>query len=249
MKLEVCVYSLSSAITAQHSGADTIELCGGQAEGGTTPSAGLITLVRKHVSLPIFVMIRPRGGDFLYSNTEFEVMRADIDAIKEMGVDGFVFGILNKDGSVDAARMMYLVEMAKPLPVTFHRAFDMSSDAEEAFESIVRCGCKRILTSGQEARAIEGIEMIRRLARKWEGIIEIVAGSGIAPSNALVWKGTGVGTLHLSAGVKSDGGMVYRKEGISMASTLPGEYERVEADGETIMSIADMIRDGSTPNS
>ncbi len=126
-QVEVCVYSPASVLTAENAEAQTIELCGGQGDGGTTPSAGLIRLVRKHVCLPIFVMIRPRGGDFLYSDTEFDVMCAGIDGAKEMGVDGVVLGVLRADGTVDEERMKVLVARAraKPLMVTFHRAFDM----------------------------------------------------------------------------------------------------------------------------
>ena len=237
IQVEVCAYSLASAITARNVGADTIELCGGQAEGGTTPSAGLVKLVLREVSLPASVMIRPRGGDFLYSDTEFEVMCADIDVVQKMGVDGVVLGILNVDGTVDEERTRQLVERARPLRVTFHRAFDMTRDPEEALEAVIRTGATRILTSGQQQRAIDGLDLLKKLVKLATGRIQIVAGSGVSLDNAKKFIDTGVSSLHLSGSKNEDSGMQYRKEGISMASSVPGEYERVEAIGTKIREV------------
>lgn len=242
MQIEICVYSLASALTAKRAGADRIELCGGQAEGGTTPSAGLIKCVRSQVSIPIFVMIRPRGGDFLYSDSEFEVMCADIDAVKHMGVDGVVFGLLLPDGTVDEKRTRRLVERARPLPTTFHRAFDMTSDHNEALEAVIRTGAERILTSGQRPRAIDGVRLLSRLATDATGRIEIMAGAGISAENADAIAATGVHALHMSGSVKADGGMVYRNSQVSMTSTTAGEYERLEAGQETIQAVIKLFR-------
>lgn len=240
-QVEVCVFSLDSAITAQHAGANTIELCGGQAEGGTTPSIGLIRCVRQAVSIPVYVMIRPRGGDFLYSDPEFEVMTADIDAVKDTGADGVVLGILKSDGSVDEERTTSLVERAKPLQVTFHRAFDMTRNSEEALESVIKSGCTRLLTSGQEQTALAGKSLLARLVDIAGGRLQIVAGSGVGAMNVSELMATGVHALHLSGSTKRHGGMHYKKEGISMATTVPGEYERAETDAGKLRPVINLV--------
>jgi copper homeostasis protein len=241
-KIQICVYSLASAVTAQEAGAHNIELCGGRAEGGITPSAGLIKLVRAAISIPIFVMIRPRGGDFMYTDSEVKVMCADIDHVKELGVDGVVLGVLKADGSIDEERSSYLVKRAKPLQVTFHRAFDMTRDPMDALEAIIRTGTTAILTSGQKKTALEGADLLKSLVQQASGRIEILAGSGVSEHNASILINTGVQWLHLSGGLMKDGGMEYRKGDVSMQSTVPGEYERVEADGGRIKAVIEMCR-------
>jgi copper homeostasis protein len=189
-------------------------------------------------------MIRPRGGDFLYTDAEIEVMLADIDAVKSIGgVRGVVLGVLTANGEVDEGKTRMLVEHAQPeLGVVFHRAFDMVRDQGEALEVAIRTGCKRILTSGGKKTAVEGKEVLRRLVRLAAGRIEIMAGAGVGVDNAMeLVAETGVQSLHLSGSVKVDGGMVYRNEKVSMASTVPGEYERVEADEGKIRRVVELF--------
>lgn len=237
MQIEVCSFSLNSCLVAQRAGASRIELCGGLAEGGTTPSAGLIQLVRQQLTIPFYVMIRPRGGDFLYSETEFVVMKADIQLAKALGADGLVFGLLNPDGSVDEERTKQLVDLADPLPVTFHRAFDMARDPLEALEAVIRTGAVRILTSGQQQTAEAGLSVLRQLSQTATGRIEIMAGAGVNARNAQLFIDAGVDALHLSGSQKEDSGMIFRQPSVSMASSLPGEYEYVEASEDKIRAI------------
>ena len=146
--VEICTFSLESCLNAQLAGASRVELCSGMYDGGTTPSAAMIRMAREKLSIQLYVMIRPRGGDFLYSDLEFEMMKEDIRFAKACWADGVVLGILNADGSVDVRRTRELVELAAPLKVTFHRAIDMTRDMEEALEGIIEAGCYRVLTSG-----------------------------------------------------------------------------------------------------
>lgn len=237
MTVEVCAYSLQSCLTAQAAGAQRIELCGGQAEGGTTPSAGLIQLARQHLTIPLYVMVRPRGGDFLYTDTEFSVMAADIETAKTIGADGIVLGLLRADGTVDEDRTCQLVKLAYPLPVTFHRAFDMTRSPTEALEAVIRTGAIRILTSGQQPTAEAGLPVLRELVQQAAGRIEIMAGAGVNSSNVGSLTEAGVDALHLSGSIRRESLMVYRQAAVSMASFVPGEYERVGADKETIREV------------
>lgn len=237
MLVEICAYSLTSCLTAQQAGAGRIELCGGLPEGGTTPSAGLIQLARNQLRIPLYVMIRPRGGDFLYSDHELAVMKADIELAKAAGADGLVLGLLNADGTVDEERTRHLIEFAQPLPVTFHRAFDMTRDPLEALEAVIRTGAERILTSGQQPTAELGINVIRQLTQQAAGRIEIMAGAGVNATNAKRLIEAGADALHLSGGQKEDSGMLYRQPAVSMASAIPGEYEHIEANAEKIQAV------------
>lgn len=237
MQIEVCCFSLNSCLVAQRAGANRIELCGGLAEGGTTPSAGLIQLARQQLTIPFYVMIRPRGGDFLYSDTELAVMKADIQLAKALGADGLVFGLLNPDGTVDEGRTKQLVDLAAPLPVTFHRAFDMTRDPLEALEAVIRTGAVRILTSGQQQTAEGGLPILQQLSQAATGRIEIMAGAGVNAQNARLFIDAGVNALHLSGSQKEDSGMIFRQPSVSMASSLPGEYENVEANEDKIRAI------------
>ncbi|MFD2938055.1 copper homeostasis protein CutC [Spirosoma flavum] len=242
MLLEVCAYSLNSCLTAQRAGADRIELCGGLAEGGTTPSAGLIQLARKHLTIPLYVMIRPRGGDFLYSESELAVMKADISLAKTIGVDGVVLGVLQADGTVDEIQTRQLIDLARPLPVTFHRAFDMTRDPFEALEAIIRTGAIRILTSGQQQTAENGLSILRQLTQQAAGRIDIMAGAGVNAKNAQLLIETGADALHLSGSQKEDSDMVFRQPLVSMASVVPDEYEHIEASEEKIRAVIEHTR-------
>ncbi|CCH56319.1 CutC family protein [Fibrisoma limi BUZ 3] len=237
MTVEVCAYSLASCLAAQRAGANRIELCGGMSEGGITPSAGLIRQVRQSVSLPIYVMIRPRGGDFLYTDTELAVMRSDIEAARQLGADGIVLGVLLADGTVDEAKTRELIELAHPLPVTFHRAFDMTVDPFEALEAIIRTGAERILTSGQQPKAEAGLPLLRQLVRQAAGRIEIMAGAGVSVRNAGLFHEAGLTAVHLSGSRSQPSPMTFRQPAVSMASSAPSEYERIEADETVIRSV------------
>jgi len=212
-------------------------------EGGTTPSAGLVSLVRQSLTIKLYVMVRPRGGEFCYSDAEFEVMKADIQVAKNLGADGVVFGILNPDGSVDKKRTTELVNLANPLKVTFHRAFDVANDPFQALEDIVDCGCERILTSGQKNTAIEGIDLLKILVEKTQNRIEIMAGSGLSAQNAQQFVNIGVHALHMTGKGIQESKMVFRKPDISMASAaLTNEYEICEADFEKCKAVVNILK-------
>jgi copper homeostasis protein len=200
MILEVVVYTIDAALQAQQGGADRIELCDNPAEGGTTPSYGTIERVRKNLSIDVFVMIRPRGGDFHYSAEEFECMKADIEQCKRLKVEGVVLGILHTDGTIDKKRCKELIELARPMSVTCHRAFDMTMDSFQALEDCIDIGFDRILTSGRHTKAIEGIEILTELVFKANSRIIILPGSGVTVQNAATLASqTGAKELHFSA--------------------------------------------------
>jgi len=240
--LEICCFSLESCLTAQKAGAYRVELCGGLFEGGTSPSAGLIKLARQNLSIKLYVMIRPRGGDFCYSETEYAVMKEDIQTAKELGADGVVFGILNPDGAVDTIRTKELVELAHPMKVTFHRAFDVSVEPFEALEAVIETGCERILTSGQKNTAIDGIDLLKQLAEKAANRLEIMAGSGVSAQNAAQLLQAGVHALHMTGKGIVNSQMEYRKADVSMASAaLTNEFEIYEADFDKCKAVAELM--------
>ena len=181
--LEIAVFNIQSALTAANGGADRIELCENYNNGGTTPSYGILKTIREKVSIPAFVMVCPRAGDFLYNEEEYEVIRKDIQLAKDLGFNGVVCGILNKDGSIDRERTAPLVELAYPLAFTFHRAFDRCREPMEALETIISCGCDRILTSGQQPNVYDGRELIRKLIKQANERITILVGGGLRSTN------------------------------------------------------------------
>ena len=244
MQVEVCAFSIESCLNAQRAGAHRVELCGGLYEGGTTPSYGLIQRARSVLSIQLYVMIRPRGGDFCYDEEELEVMRMDILAAKKSGADGVVFGLLKPNGQVDVEQTKALVALAKPMGVTFHRAFDVASDPLEALEAIIETGAERILTSGQQNLAVEGKELIVQLVEKSSGRIEIMAGSGVNADNAVLLVKTGANALHLTGKAGRQGAMTYHKSGVSMASVLPAdEHEIIYTNEANIKGLIKRLND------
>lgn len=248
MQLEICCYSLQSCINAQLGGANRIELCNGLFEGGTTPSIGLMKFAVEAVDIPVYPIIRPRGGDFVYSETELKIMEEDIIQAKAAGAKGVVIGILKPDGMVNILETKRLVELAKPMGVTFHRAFDMTADPLQALEDIIETGCERILTSGQQNYAIDGANLLKELVVAANGRIEIMAGSGVGIRNAETLAKTGVDALHLSAKKESESPMKFRNGAVSMASAInPSEYARYEADLKTIKEIKKLTKSTTPP--
>jgi copper homeostasis protein len=177
--VEACVDSVASALAAEQGGAGRLELCDNLFDGGTTPSAGMIAAVKAAVHIPVFVIVRPRGGGFIYTRDEAGVMRLDIEAARMLGVDGVVLGALTRESRVDAELLRTLMDAAGPLPVTFHRAFDLARDQEQALEGLMQLGVTRVLTSGGAPTALEGVERIAALARRAAGQIVVMAGGGV----------------------------------------------------------------------
>ena len=201
ISIEVCVDSVASAVAAEGGGGARVELCSNLLEGGITPSAGMIELVRQQISIGLQVMIRPRGGDFCYSADEFEVMRRDILVAKKLGADGIVAGILDAKGNVDIERTRQLVDLARPLNVTFHRAIDMSVHLFRAAEDVCQTGANRLLTSGGEQTAWQGVETIARLVKAVRSRISVIACGGINVGNAAsIVERTGVKEIHVGLG-------------------------------------------------
>lgn len=206
-KFEICANSVESCLAAQEGGADRVELCAGIPEGGTTPSYGEIKLARKLLTkTKLHVIIRPRGGDFLYTPLELERMEEDIRICRELGVDGVVFGCLTEEGEIDREANRRLVDLARPMSVTFHRAFDRTADPMKALEDIISLGCNRILTSGQQPKAIDGINLLAQLEKKLKEYplppIQLLAGSGVNEENIRqIFDATGIHEYHFSARV------------------------------------------------
>jgi copper homeostasis protein len=229
IQIEVCVNSVESAVNAQMGGASRIELCDNLMEGGTTASAGTLLAVRAKLICEMNVLIRPRGGDFLYNNTELEAIMNDIAFAKKAGADGVVFGFLTEDGKIDVTLLKEMITQARPLSVTFHRAFDMCDDPFEALEQLVKLRIDRILTSGQKQSAIEGSSLLKQLVQKAGNRISIMPGGGIRPNNIeKLIKKTGAREFHVSSRFQLASKMNFRRTEIKMGSLLEmSEYEKV----------------------
>ncbi|NLR57053.1 copper homeostasis protein CutC [Chitinophaga polysaccharea] len=223
--LEICAASVASCLAAAEGGANRIELCDNLLEGGTTPSYATIALAREKVKIDLYPIIRPRGGDFLYSDLEFEVMKKDIELCKQLGCNGVVIGILLPNGRVDQERCRILTQLAWPMGVTFHRAFDMTDNPFEALEDIISIGCERILTSGARNTAVEGAALLKDLLERANDRIAIMAGSGVRATNiAQLIQTTGITEFHTTAKAYEESKMVYRNPNVSMGG-IPGVPE------------------------
>ncbi len=224
-KLEVIGFTIEGCMIAQKAGADRIELCDNPADGGTTASYGFIKAAREKLKIELFPIIRPRGGDFIYSEDEFEIMKTDVGLCKALDCDGIVIGMLSKNGKVDKSRCSMLVNLAYPLSVTFHRAFDRTVDPFEALEDIIEIGCERILTSGQKPTAFEGAELIKQLIAKADDRIIIMPGSGVRADNIIeIAETTGAVEFHTSARIELENKISVDESEIKMMLTsLRGE--------------------------
>jgi copper homeostasis protein len=245
MTVEIVVYNIESAMRAQEGGADRIELCDNPGEGGTTPSFGTIEVVRQNVSIDVYVMIRPRGGDFHYSSYEFHAMKRDIWQCQKLSVDGVVFGMLNPDGTIDKKRCKELIERARPLKVTCHRAFDMTRDPFQALEDCIEVGFDRILTAGQQAQAGKGADLIGELIKRANGRIAIMPGSGVNENTVgeIVTK-SGAKEIHFSATAFRPGPMEFKNQQIAgMGSEEGSEFQLRTVDAARVRKTRGIAED------
>jgi copper homeostasis protein len=248
--VEACVDTVESARAAEAGGAGRLELCDNLYEGGTTPSPGLIAVVRERVNVPVHVLVRPRGGDFIYDDDELRVMLGDIAFAREVGVAGVVLGALFADGAVDDRSTRMLVEASRPLSVTFHRAFDLVRDPFEALDTLMALGVDRVLTSGGGATALEGLETLAALAWRSEGRGTIIAAGGITEHTVgRVVREAGVSEVHVRASKRRDSEMRFRREGVTMGKPyVPDEYARVVTTSELVKLIVDASTEALAPD-
>lgn len=240
--LEICAGSVESAIAARDGGAQRIELCAALEIGGITPSAGIIAEARKVEGLALNVIIRPRGGDFLYNSYEAESMIHDIQLCKKLGVDGVVIGALTADGDIDTSLCRRLIDAADGMSVTFHRAFDMCRNPQQALEELIALGCDRVLTSGQATTAETGIPLLKELVEQAAGRISIMPGCGVNSGNAaMILQETGATEIHASARKSVGSGMRFRHSGVSMGNPDSDEYARKETDAQEVRTIVKSI--------
>jgi copper homeostasis protein len=218
MLLEIAVFNIQSALRAQAAGADRLELCENPHDGGVTPSYGTLKTTIEKISIPVFPIIRPRGGDFLYSREEFEVMKKDVSLCKELGFKGAVSGMLNIDGTIDLERTKQLVELAYPLQITFHRAFDRAKEPLKSLEQIIQTGCARILTSGQKPCVDDALDLLKILIEKVGNRIIILPRSGVRSNNLQKIMQTGAKEFHSSARKEMPSAMQFTVA--SMSETL-----------------------------
>ena len=246
LTFEICVDSIAGVIAARDAGAQRVELCASLIEGGTTPSLGMIRRARAVGGIKVHVIIRPRGGDFLYSEDEIAVMEMDIDAAIDAGAHGIVFGMLNPDGTIDVELTRRLVERARPLPVTFHRAFDMTPDPFAALETLIALGVERVLTTGQEGHVLEGADTVAALVKQAGERIIIMSGGGITTRTAARFIAmTGVREIHTAALAPVSSGMRFRRPDVYMGGTLrPPEYDRLDTATADVAAIIGAARGG-----
>lgn len=240
--LECCVDSVESAIHAATGGASRLELCANLIIGGTTPDVALVKEIRKYSDIRIHALIRPRFGDFCYTEHEMEIMKSQICALKEAGVEGVVIGVLDVDGNLDISKMKELMQEAQGLSVTLHRAFDMCKDPFQALEEAISLGVHTILTSGQKASAWEGRELLCQLIKQADGRIDIMAGAGISASviEKLIPVTTGT-SYHMSGKITLDSKMKYRKADVSMGLPSLSEYEIWQTSEEAVREAVQVL--------
>jgi copper homeostasis protein len=238
------VEGVSGALAAVEGGADRIELCAGLVEGGTTPSFGILAHVLEQVSAPTVVLIRPRGGDFLYSSPEIEALLKDVELARDRGVYGIAVGVLERGGTVDRQAMKRIISSAGSLSVTFHRAFDMTRDPRQAMETLIDLGADRILTSGQARSVPEGLELIAKLVEQADERISIMPGAGIREDNIRqIVRATGVREVHFTAPSVSSSPMTHRNPQPLMGGTrIPGEYELMRTDPALVHRMVAAVR-------
>ncbi|MGA2807758.1 MAG: copper homeostasis protein CutC [Terracidiphilus sp.] len=238
MDLEVCIDSVESAIAAERGGARRVELCSDLLEGGITPGAGLIASVRRRIAIDLFVMIRPRGGDFFATDLEFEVMQEEIAHARSLGASGIVLGLLDQDGRVDVRRTRKLVELASPLPVTFHRAIDMTPDLQAALGAVMETGACRILTSGGKPNATQGMREVARMVESAKGQIAIMPGGGVSPDTIMaIAETTGANEFHSSARSALRSPVRFHKHGMTMGEIEDREYKRFVVREENVRAL------------
>ncbi len=241
--LEACVDSVESALAAQSGGADRVELCEDLLEGGTTPSAGMIEVCQERLHIPLHVLVRPRGADFVYSDVEIEVMQRDIALARRLGVAGVVLGALRPDGTIDTERTKALIGAARPMSITFHRAFDFTPDADDALDTLMRLGIERVLTSGQAPMAVQGMQTLTRLVSRAEGRIIVLAGGGLSEENiTTVAEQTGVREVHVRATALLESPASFRPSHLTLLKQpLPNEFDRAVTDPERIRRISGLL--------
>jgi len=240
--LEICLESVDSVIAADRGGAQRVELCANLLEGGTTPSAGTIRAAREGAKIAINVMIRPRGGDFLYTDAEYASMQHDIRVARELGADGIVLGLLKADGTVDVERTRQLVELAHPLPVTFHRAIDVSCDLLKSLEDVISTGAARVLTSGGEPSVVDGVAMVAKMMQAAQDRIIVMPGCGITPDNVLsILETTGASDVHIALDEKTPSSMEFRKAEIPMGGVEGREYVHFVTPEDSVRNVVRIL--------
>lgn len=237
--IELCVEGVDGAVAAEQGGADRVELCASLMEGGITPSLGTLRATQAAIKIPIFIMVRPRGGDFLYSDREFASMLDDVATFRDAGAAGVVFGCLTANGEVDKPRTAALVRQARPAKATFHRAFDMTADAEAALEALIECGVDRVLTSGHAPTGTDGIPEMARLVAQARGRIVILGCGGLRPETiGAVRREANLSELHFSAPIDLPSLMRYRNEALAMGSApIEREFMHVGTDPALVQQI------------
>lgn len=240
--VEIAAHSVQSAIAAQRGGAHRVELFSNPLEGGVTPSQGLIEVAREELSIPLHVLVRPRGGDFCYDEAELDAMQRDIAVAKRIGADGVVFGILEPEGSVNVELTRQLVQVARPLSVTFHRAIDICRDILDAVQKVIGCGADRVLTSGGKANAWDGVSVLKSMADEAGGQVTLIAAGGIRPENVrTIIQQTGIREVHAGLRSRVPGPMVFQNEKVSFG---PGrnEFERIVVQEKDVCDLVERVQ-------